>query len=174
MRRMDNYLNDRLTERIIGLAMRVHRELGPGFLESVYRRALSYELRRAAIGAREEVRINVYYDNVVVGEFVADILVENAIILEPKAVESLNRVHEIQTVNYLTATGLPLGLLINFGAPRLQFKRKHGRPRGMPRSERDEESSAESVSQHPVNPVKVVDRPDQREDPHEAQLGSDA
>jgi len=118
-----------LTHRIIGLAMRVHRTLGPGFLEAVYRRAMLVELRGAGMRAEEERKVAVRYDGVTVGEFAADILVDDRIIVELKAVDSLRKVHELQTVNYLTATGLDVGLLINFGAESLQFKRKFRVPR---------------------------------------------
>ncbi len=121
---MDTKLIDPLTEQIIGLAMKVHRVLGSGFLESVYRKALLIELRKAGLRAEEEKRICVLYEGVSVGDFAADILVEDKVILELKAVESLGNAHEVQTVNYLTATGLDIGLLINFGSERLQFKRK--------------------------------------------------
>ncbi len=121
---MEPKLNDPLTEQIIGSAMKVHRILGPGFLESVYKRALLIELRKEGLQAEEEERINVFYEGVSVGDFSVDILVEDEIILELKAVETLIKIHEVQTVNYLTATGLDTGLLINFGSERLQFKRK--------------------------------------------------
>ena len=130
MNRMDTKLNDPLTEQIIGLAMKVHRVLGPGFLESVYRKALLIELRKAGLRAEEEKLINVLYEEVLVGEFAADILVEDKVILELKAVETLVKAHEVQTVNYLTATGLDIGLLINFGSERLQFKRKFRQRKG--------------------------------------------
>ena len=121
---MDQKLNDPLTEQIIGLAMKVHRVLGAGFLESVYRKALLIELRNAGLRAEEEKRVSVLYAGVSVGDFAADILVADKVILELKAVESLGKAHEVQTVNYLKATGLDIGLLINFGNERLQFKRK--------------------------------------------------
>jgi GxxExxY protein len=124
MNMMDTKLDDPLTEQIIGLAMKVHRVLGPGFLESVYRKALLIGSRKAGLRAEEEKRINVLYEGVSVGEFAADILVEDKVILELKAVETLVKAHEVQTVNYLTATRLDIGLLINFGSERLQFKRK--------------------------------------------------
>jgi GxxExxY protein len=129
MNMMDNKLNDPLTEQIIGLAMKVHRVLGPGFLESVYLKALLIELRKAGLRAEEEKRINVLYEGASVGDFAADILVEDKVILELKAVEAFNKAHEVQTVNYLTATGLDIGLLINFGSERLQFKRKFRKKR---------------------------------------------
>jgi GxxExxY protein len=124
---MEPRLDDPLTEQIIGLAMKVHRTLGPGFLEAVYQRALLLELQTAGIRAEVDKRIRVMYSGVPVGDFIADVLVEDRIILELKAAESLSTAHEVQTVNYLTATGLDVGLLINFGSNRLQFKRKFRR-----------------------------------------------
>ena len=85
---MEPKLNDPLTEQIIGSAMKVHRILGPGFLESVYKRALLIELRKEGLQAEEEERINVFYEGVSVGDFSVDILVEDEIILELKAVET--------------------------------------------------------------------------------------
>lgn len=114
-----------LTERIIGCAMRVHGVLRPGFLESVYQNALAHELRKAGHRTDCERRLRVVYDNVIVGEFMADMLVEDVVLIENKAVQTLVAAHEVQLVNYLTATGLNVGLLINFGASRLEFKRKH-------------------------------------------------
>lgn len=105
--------------------MKVHRSLGSGFVESVYQKALALELRKAGLRLQVEWPLKVYYDEVMVGEFSADLLVEDAIIVELKSVQSLNPAHEVQVVNYLTATKLDIGLLINFGAPSLQFKRKH-------------------------------------------------
>jgi GxxExxY protein len=124
---MEPKLDDPLTEQIIGLAMKVHRTLGPGFLEAVYQRALLLELQAAGIRAEADKRVRVMYSGVSVGDFIADVLVDDRIILELKAVESLATAHEVQTVNYLTATGLDIGLLINFGSSRLQFKRKFRR-----------------------------------------------
>ena len=116
--------NRKLTEKIIGCAMRVHSTLGPGFLESVYQNALSHELQKGGIKIECERRLDVHYDGVVVGQYVADIVVENQVILELKAVQSLTSAHEVQLVNYLTATGIGVGLLLNFGQERLKFKRK--------------------------------------------------
>lgn len=116
---------EELTQQIIGAAMRVHRAMGAGFLECVYQNALAHELRKAGIMVECERRICVQYDGVVVGDFSADMLVENAVLVENKAVQSLVSAHEAQLVNYLAATGIDAGLLINFGADRLEFKRKH-------------------------------------------------
>ena len=113
-----------LTGQIIGCAMRVHSILGPGFLESVYRKALRHELVKAGLNVAEDVRIPVQYDGIIVGEFEADLLVEWKVMLELKANQSIAIANEVQLLNYLTATGLDIGLLLNFGAQRLEFKRK--------------------------------------------------
>ncbi len=117
-------MHEALTHQIIGAAMRVHRVLGPGFLESVYQKALTHELRKAHLKVENEKRLRVFYDEVVVGDFEADLIVENAVLLELKAIESLNPAHGAQLVNYLVATGIDVGLLLNFGAPRLDYKKK--------------------------------------------------
>ncbi|MEO7081355.1 MAG: GxxExxY protein [Flavobacteriales bacterium] len=114
-----------LTEEIIGCAMTVHRSLGPGFLESIYQNALAHEMRKQKLHVVCEQRLQVTYDAVVVGDFITDMVVEKLILIENKAVLSLNPNHEVQLVNYLTATGIDIGLLFNFGSDRLQFKRKH-------------------------------------------------
>lgn len=110
--------------RIIGLAMRVHTALGPGFLESVYKKALALELRRGGYLMDEEHPINVVYSGEIVGAFFADILVNDSIIVEVKAISTLVKAHEVQLVNYLTATKLDEGLLLNFGSQRLEYKKK--------------------------------------------------
>ena len=117
--------DEALTQAIIGCAMKVHRTLGPGFLESVYENAFAHEMRKAGLKVECQVPIQVHYDGIVVGDFSADMRVENRILIENKAVLSLNTAHEVQLVNYLTATGTEIGLLINFGAARLEFKRKY-------------------------------------------------
>lgn len=116
--------HEELTEKVIGYAMTVHRALGPGFLESVYQKALAHELCKAGLKAECEKPIQVTYDGVVVGNFFADMLIEDAVLIENKAVQTLASAHEVQLVNYLTATGIEIGLLLNFGAGRLEFKRK--------------------------------------------------
>ena len=116
--------NDDLTHLIIGCAMKVHRTLGHGFLESVYRNALVHELQKAELAVECEVPIKVSYDGLDVGVFYADILVNSQVIVEIKAVEQMASAHETQLVNYLTATDHEVGLLINFGASSLQFKKK--------------------------------------------------
>ena len=114
-----------LVRTVIECAKNIRRHLGPGYLESVYKNAMLVELKKQSLSYEIENPINVYYDNVLVGEFKADIVVENVLILELKAVQSLHMAHEIQLVNYLTATGIDDGLLINFGSEELQFKRKY-------------------------------------------------
>ena len=120
---------DELTEEIIGLAMKIHRTLGPGFLESVYQRALVLELKRNGLRVEVEKALTVTYEGECVGDFVADLLVDGRLIIELKAVLALTAAHEVQTVNYLVATRLDDALLINFGAPSLQFKRKRRLPK---------------------------------------------
>ena len=114
-----------LTGKIIGCAMKVHGTLGPGFLESVYQRALALELNRAGLDVECEKRIEVRYEGVVVGDFAADMMVGGVVLVEIKGVQALVTAHEVQVVNYLTATGVDIGLLLNFGAGRLEFKRKY-------------------------------------------------
>jgi GxxExxY protein len=118
-----------LTSKIIGCAMKVHREMGFGFLESVYENALLHELRKAGFEAQQQIPIKVYYDGIVAGDFIADLVVNGTVIMELKAVQSVNVVHEVQLVNYLKATGIDSGLLFNFGAKSLEFKRKHRLPK---------------------------------------------
>jgi GxxExxY protein len=114
-----------LTEQVIGLAMKVHRTLGPGFLESVYLSAFAYELRRTGLSVEIGQRIKVRYEDVIVGDFVADIVVNGFLLCELKATSSLTKADEVQLVNYLVATNRDDGLLFNFGTTTLQFKRKH-------------------------------------------------
>lgn len=115
---------DSLIRMVMDCAVLIRRQLGPGYLESVYKNAMIVELRKHGLSYEIEMPINVYYDNVLVGEFKADIVVEKMLIIELKAVNSLHIAHEVQLVNYLTSTGIDNGLLINFGAEQLQFKRK--------------------------------------------------
>jgi len=113
-----------LTEKIIGCAYRVYNRMGYGFLESVYEKCLLIELIKAGLSAVSQKSITVFYDNKVVGEFVADIIVEDTIILELKSVRQIIQAHEIQLVNYLVATEKPVGLIINFGERKVEIKRK--------------------------------------------------
>lgn len=114
-----------LAHTVIGLAMKVHRHFGAGYLEEVYKNALIVELERAGLQAKKEVAIPVVYEGVCVGRYVADIIVEDCLILELKAVTTLLPCHEVQLVNYLVATQIDDGLLLNFGSDSLQFKHKY-------------------------------------------------
>ncbi len=112
-----------ISEKAIGCAYKVSNCLGNGFLEKVYENALAYELQKAGLKANQQRPLQVFYDGIVVGEFFTDILVEDLVILEIKAVKALNEIHMAQGINYLKATELPLCLLINFGKPRVEIKR---------------------------------------------------
>lgn len=114
---------NQLSEQIIGGAFKVANALGTGFLEKVYENALAHELRKVGLQVRQQVGVAVHYDGVVVGEYSADLLVEDTVIVELKAIKTLDPVHVAQGLNYLRATGLPLCLLLNFGTPRLQIRR---------------------------------------------------
>jgi GxxExxY protein len=113
-----------LAGRVIGMAMEVHRSLGPGFVESVYENALGIELGASNLRCEFQKALKVNYKEQCVGDFFADIVVENLLIVELKSVQSILQIHEVQLVNYLTATGIEEGVLINFGAASLQFKKK--------------------------------------------------
>ena len=116
--------HEELTERIIGCAYRVYNKMGFGFLESVYEKCLMIELKKMGLVAESQVPIHVEYDGEIVGEFVADILVEGVVVLELKSVKQIVRAHEIQLVNYLTATGKEIGLILNFSETKVEVKRK--------------------------------------------------
>ncbi len=115
--------HEALTHAIIGAALRVHGGLGPGFLESVYQHALAHELREAGVAFACGYPLHVRYRGALVGEFVADVFVDGRVVVENKAVRALTAAHEAQLVNYLAATGVEIGLLLNFGAERLQVRR---------------------------------------------------
>jgi GxxExxY protein len=115
---------EELTRKIIGAAYSVYNKMGFGFLESVYENCLLIELKKSGLKAESQKPIVVKYDNEVVGEFKADILVEDTVILELKSVRQLAQAHEIQLVNYLVATGKPVGLILNFGEQKIEVKRK--------------------------------------------------
>ena len=114
---------NRITETIIGCAFAVSNTLGAGFLEKVYENALVLEIRRAGLQVHQQYGIQVLYTGVVVGEYVADLLVEEQVLVELKTVRELDNVHMAQCMNYLKATGMKICLLINFGKPKVQIKR---------------------------------------------------
>ena len=112
-----------VTEKIIGAAFEVYGELGYGFLESVYQKAMQVELQRSGLKAEIECPIKVKYRNVIVGEFRADLFVNDAVMVELKTAKNYNAEDEPQLLNELKATGIKVGLLINFGRTKVEFKR---------------------------------------------------
>lgn len=116
---------EELIKKVIQCVYNVRLQLSAGFLETVYQKALLIELKKNNILAEAEIPIAVYYDDSVVGEYRADIIVEKRIIIEIKAIQHLMSAHEAQLVNYLTATKIDCGLLINFGGERLEIRRKY-------------------------------------------------
>lgn len=112
-----------LSFKIIGLAMQVHKELGSGFLEKVYENAMMVLFRKEKINAEQQALIKVIFRGAVVGEYYADILVDDRIVLELKVVDKIAAVHRAQTLNYLRATGKKLAVIINFGKERLEYDR---------------------------------------------------
>ena len=119
----NNYKHTDLTEKIIGCAYKVYNELGAGFIEKIYENALMIELKNVALTAQQQYPVKVYYQEILIGDYVADIVVEDKVIVELKAVSHLTKAHEVQLVNYLKATKLEVGLLINFG-DEISIKRK--------------------------------------------------
>ncbi|HTQ52419.1 MAG TPA: GxxExxY protein [Candidatus Acidoferrales bacterium] len=136
-----------LAGKVIGLAMKIHSDLGAGFLASIYHNALAHELRKVGMRFESEKQLEVFYDGILVGEFSADFLIENELIVELISVQNLSPAHEVQTVDYLAATGKDVGLLINFGGERLEFKKKFRLPK--PAS-----GEIELYSEHSVHSVK--------------------
>ena len=112
---MENFKHQDITEKIIGAAYKVHNNLGSGFLEKVYQNSLAIELRSLDFLFDIEKSIKVHYKGEIVGDYIADIIVNGKVILEIKAIKELSSIHEVQLVNYLKATGIEVGLLINFG-----------------------------------------------------------
>jgi len=115
--------DDALTQKIIGCAYKVHNTLGPGFLEKVYENALRIELEKLGLRVRQQEPLSVAYEGHVVGEYYADLWVDERVVIELKAAQTLVKQHEVQLVNYLAATGVESGLLLNFG-PSVEVKRK--------------------------------------------------
>lgn len=111
-----------VTEKIIGAAFRVGNKLGHGFLEKVYENALTYELRKLGLQVQQQQAVSVFYDGVVVGEYVADLIVNDVVVIELKAIKSLDDIHSAQCINYLKATKKSVCLLLNF-ARKVDVKR---------------------------------------------------
>ncbi|MBD0364755.1 MAG: GxxExxY protein [Flavisolibacter sp.] len=112
-----------ITEKIIGCAMRVHQKMKNGYPEVIYQRCMAIEFQRAGLNYRQEVEMSVFYDNICVGRRRVDFLVEEKVSVELKAISNLTNENLAQALNYLEAQHLEVGLLLNFGAPSLQFKR---------------------------------------------------
>lgn len=134
---MHKMVNEEVTGAIINASFEVSNELGAGFLESVYEKALIVALAQRGLNISAQVPLKVRFRNVIVGEFFADLIVEEKVLVELKAVSRLLPEHKAQVINYLNATGIETGLLLNFGNPRVEYYRLHKR----------------KDPDHPVNPV---------------------
>ena len=134
---MHKMINEEITGAIINVSFEVSNELGAGFLESVYEKALIVALAQRGLNISAQVPLKVRFRNVIVGEFFADLIVEEKVLVELKAVSRLLPEHKAQVINYLNATGIETGLLLNFGNPRVEYYRLHKR----------------EDPDHPVNPV---------------------
>ena len=113
---------DKLTEKIIGCAYDVSNTLGSGFVEKVYENAMMRRAIKAGLDAIQQYQMKVIYDEIIVGDFFADLLIEELVLVELKAVRELEDIHVAQAMNYLKASGLPVCLLINFGRPRIEVR----------------------------------------------------
>jgi GxxExxY protein len=121
--------SDKLTRPIIGAAIEVHSILGPGFLESIYRKALLHELQLRGMATQSELRVEVDYKNQVVGKHRLDLIVEGAVVIELKAVAGISPVHMAQILSYMRALNVDTGLVFNFGEDSLKWKRIINKPR---------------------------------------------
>jgi len=119
----ENYKHSEITGKILKAFYTVYNELGYGFLEKVYENSMMIELRKSGLFCEKQKPIKVYYDEILVGDYYADIVVEDKVIIELKAVENLITEHEVQLVNYLKATGIEVGLLLNFGPKPQRIRR---------------------------------------------------
>ncbi len=119
----DKLLHKELSYKTVGLAMKVHSSLGGGFLERVYENALAVLLRKEGINFKQQYPLKVYFEGEVVGEYLADIIIEEKVILELKVSEAITPVHKAQAINYLKATKLQLAIILNFGKQSLQYER---------------------------------------------------
>lgn len=119
----ERIIHKELSFKIVGLAMEVHKKLGYGFLEKVYENALMQLLEKEKIPAKQQAPVTVYFEGKVVGDYFADILIDDKIILELKSAENIVDAHRAQTLNYLKATGLTLAIIVNFGKKKLEYER---------------------------------------------------
>lgn len=123
MENNEKFLYRDLSYKLVGLAMEVHRDLGYGFLEKVYENSLMIQFRTNDIKAAQQSPIKVFFKEEIVGDYVADIIVENKIVLELKTVDSISNSHRAQIINYLKATKYQVGYLLNFGSKKLEYER---------------------------------------------------
>ena len=112
-----------LSYEIVGIAMKIYNDLGYGFLEKVYENALKNELENRGLRIKQQYPIKVKYNNKIIGDYIADLFIEDKLIIELKAIEKLSKIHEAQLLNYLKATKIKVGLLINFSPTKLEFKK---------------------------------------------------
>lgn len=140
-----NYKHSAITDKIIAAAYAVHNALGYGFLEKIYENALCHEILKNGLIVKQQHPIQVIYDNVIVGDYFADLVVEDKVIVELKAVSALDPVHEVQLVNYLKGTGIEVGLLINFGQ-QLTVKRRVFSPQNHSHKEADLQNNKRNIS----------------------------
>ncbi|MFZ4394797.1 MAG: GxxExxY protein [Kiritimatiellia bacterium] len=140
-----------ITQAVIGCAFEVMNELGAGFLESVYEKAMVLALRQKGMTVAAQQPVRVLFRGECVGEFFADLFIDNKVIVELKAVKALAPEHQAQIINYLNATGIEVGLLINFGNPKLEYKR-FTRNKKMNMDEQDRQDEHTHYPVHPVHP----------------------
>jgi GxxExxY protein len=119
----DSYPQQELTGKILECAFAVHNTLGAGFLERVYANALTVEIRAKVLKCVQELPLKVNYKGIIVGDYAADMVVEDSVLIELKSCAVLDQNHRAQIINYLRASGIRVGLLINFGRPRLEYER---------------------------------------------------
>lgn len=127
---MDNLLNidiSEITRKIIGCAMRVHSTLGNGFQEVIYQRALAIEMEKQGLGFQREMEMTIFYESIDIGSLRVDFFVQDKVMVELKALEKIEDLHKAQAINYCEAYGIADGLLINFGAQSLEFKRVYNK-----------------------------------------------
>ena len=144
-----------ITSKIIEACFEVANELGSGFVESVYEKALVIALREKGLKVDSQVLLKVTFRGQCVGDFFADLVVEDKIVVELKAAKELSPVHQAQVINYLNATGFDVALLVNFGAPKLEWKRLHRKAQLRPDLKPDGQDMRDNADsdKHPVNPV---------------------
>ena len=123
MLEVEKYKHAVITRSIIGCAMNVHNQLGNGFQELIYHRALAIEMKKQGLEFLDEIEVSIFYDNIEIGKRRVDFLVKKIIPVEIKAVKQLENIHLAQAINYLEAYKMEVGLLINFGSMRLDFHR---------------------------------------------------